>query len=93
MVLLIWVLLHFILPLVKGMKMPKKNVSEKPEVAIREVKAKITEEDEAKIIKKYFGCHPKYIRVRGTSVTIDVTGMAMNGEPLNCGLLESRSRV
>ena len=67
--------------------MPKKNVSEKIK------SAKITEADEAKIIEKYFGCHPKYIRVRGTSVFIDVNGMAMDGLSFNCGLLEKRDRV
>ena len=67
--------------------MPNKNVSDKV------VPKRITEEDEAKIIEKYFGCHPKYIRVRGTSVTLDVTGMAMNGESLREGLLEKKDRV
>ncbi len=70
--------------------MPKKNVSEK----VEKVKpAKITQEDEAKIIEKYLGCHPKYLRVRGTSIHIDVTGMAMDGIPLKLGSLEKRDRV
>ncbi len=77
-----------------GDKMPKKNVSEKVKPAkITKEPAKITQEDEAKIIAKYLGCHPKYLRVRGTSIHIDVTGMAMDGVPLKCGLLEERSRV
>ena len=67
--------------------MPKSNVSEKV------VSKRITEEDEAKIIEKYFGCLPKYIRVRGTSVTLDVTGMAMDGKSLHEGLLEKRDQV
>ena len=54
---------------------------------------RISEEDEIKVIEKYFGCHPKYIRVRGTSVTIDATGIAYDGGTLNAGLLEKRSRV
>jgi len=83
------VLLHFIPAMHKGIKMPKKNVSEKVKVEPK----KITEEDEARIIEKYFGCHPKYIRIRGTSVTIDVTGMAMDGKFLRDGLIETRSRV
>lgn len=69
------------------------NEKAKPKPVVRYVEKKLTEDDEAKIIEKYFGCHPKYIRVRGTSVTIDATGIAYDGGTLNTGLLEKRSQV
>lgn len=43
---------------------------------------------EEQIIEKWFGCEPKYIRKRGTSLTIDVTGMAYDGKTLKKGLLD-----
>ncbi len=67
--------------------------AKKAKPVIKYVEKKLTKDDEAKIIIKYFGCHPKYIRVRGTSVTIDAIGIAHDGNVLKEGLLEKRSLV
>lgn len=67
--------------------------AKKAKPVIKYVEKKLTEDDEVKIIEKYFGCHPKYIRVRGTSVTIDAIGIAHDGGVLKEGLLEKRSLV
>lgn len=53
-----------------------------------ERKPRISKKDEEKIIEKYFGCPLKYIRKRGTSITIDVIGMAYDGVKLKQGTLE-----
>lgn len=47
-------------------------------------------EEEERIIVKWFGCPLKYLRKRGTSITIDVIGMAYDGIELKPGLLEGR---
>lgn len=50
--------------------------------------SEVNKDDE--IILKYFGCSLKYLRKRGTSITIDVIGMAYDGVEVKKGLLEGR---
>ena len=50
-------------------------------------------EDEIKVIIKYFGCHPKYIRKMGDSVTIDAFGIASDGGTYEKGLLDCRDEL